>query len=114
MRKASPERPKADQLVGDKEDSRDETASARGKNKKKNKRKALKKDKWRTKGGEEQDEPNQQSGEAGSTRLPQQPRGQGQGSDQWRSDRRRTNVKIEDDPKRGVFRTEDARFLRSS
>ncbi len=42
MRKASPERPKADRLVGGKEDSRDKLAPVKGKEKKKNKMKVLK------------------------------------------------------------------------
>jgi hypothetical protein len=42
MRKTSPERPKADRLVGSKEDSRDELALVKGKEKKKNKKKVLK------------------------------------------------------------------------
>ncbi len=42
MRKALPERPKADRLTGDEEDPRGKTAPARGKDKKKNRKKALK------------------------------------------------------------------------
>jgi hypothetical protein len=56
MRKASPERPKADQLVGSKEDPKGNTAPAKGKEKKKNKKKALKGNKVAVKSGAQKEE----------------------------------------------------------
>ncbi len=56
MRKALPERPKADQLVGGKEDSGGKTAPARGKNKKKNKKKTLKENEAVAEGGARREE----------------------------------------------------------
>jgi hypothetical protein len=56
MRKASPERPKADQLVGGKEDSRDKLAPVKGKEKKKNKKKVLKGNKVAVRNGVQKEE----------------------------------------------------------
>ncbi len=56
MRKALPERPKADWLIGGKEDSRGKTAPARGKDKEKNKKKALKENKAVAESGAQREE----------------------------------------------------------
>jgi hypothetical protein len=56
MRKASLERPKADQLIGGKEDSGGKPAPARGKNKKKNKKKTLKENEAVAGGGARREE----------------------------------------------------------
>ncbi len=57
MRKASPERPKAGQLVGGKEDPKDKLAPVKGKEKKKNK-KALKENKMAIRNGAQKEEEN--------------------------------------------------------
>jgi hypothetical protein len=56
MRKVSPERPIVDRLVGGKEDSRGKTVPARGKDKKKNKKKALKENKVVVESGAQREE----------------------------------------------------------
>jgi hypothetical protein len=56
MRRASPERPKADQPVGSKEDPKGKAAPAKGKDKKKNRKKALKGNKVEAKGGAQEGE----------------------------------------------------------
>jgi hypothetical protein len=56
MRRASPERPKADQLVGSKEDPKDKLAPVKGKEKKKNKKKALKGNKVAARDGAQKEE----------------------------------------------------------
>jgi hypothetical protein len=56
MRKASPERPKADQLIEGEEDSRGKTAPAKGKDKKKNRKKALKESKAVAESGAQREE----------------------------------------------------------
>ncbi len=56
MRRASPERPQADQLVGSKEDPKGKTAPAKGKDKKKNRKKALKGNKVAVKSGAQKEE----------------------------------------------------------
>jgi hypothetical protein len=56
MRKASPERPKVDRLTGDEEDPGGKTAPARGKDKKKNRKKALKEKKAVAESGAQREE----------------------------------------------------------
>jgi hypothetical protein len=56
MRRASPERPKADQPVGSKEHPKGKAAPAKGKDKKKNRKKALKGKKVAAKGGAQKEE----------------------------------------------------------
>ncbi len=56
MRRASPERPQADQPVGNKEDPKGKAAPAKGKDKKKNRKKALKGNKLAVKGGTQKEE----------------------------------------------------------
>ncbi len=56
MRKASPQRTKADQLVGSKEDPKDKPAPAKGKEKKKNKKKVLKGNKVAVRSGAQKEE----------------------------------------------------------
>jgi hypothetical protein len=56
MRKASPERTKADRLVGGKEDSRDKPAPVKGKEKKKNKKKVPKGNKVAVRNGAQKEE----------------------------------------------------------
>ncbi len=51
MRRESPEKPKADQPAGSKEDPKGKTAPAKGKDKKKNRKKALKENKIAVKSG---------------------------------------------------------------
>jgi hypothetical protein len=123
MRKASPERPEVGRSVEGREDSKDKATSAKGKEMKKSKKKekkTLKKSKPAKEDGQQGVEKNA----AGLTSSPekraapyppQQPGGQRQGTDCWRSRGREASDKFTDDLKRGVFRTEDAGFfLRSS
>ncbi len=99
-----------------KEDLRGKAAHAKGKDKRKSKKKALKENKAVAE-SEAQGEEKSAAGPTSSQRKQAAPNllsNQGQGSGRWRASRGGINKKIEDDPNRGVFRTEDAGFLRSS
>jgi hypothetical protein len=120
MSEASPGRLKADQPMGGKEDLGSKAASTKGKEKKKSKKKPLREGKAVKENGARGEGESaaglngNQEKQAAPDLLSNQGQGQGQGTGRWRSGRGGVNVKIKDDLKRGVFRTEDAGFLRSS